>query len=83
MPELATPTPTILGPQDNLSNKVLSPEALDFITALQLRFNARRLELLEARHARQKRLDAGELPQFLPETAEIRAATWQIALAPG
>lgn len=82
MPELATPTPTILGPQDNLSNKVLSPEALDFITALQLRFNARRLELLEARHARQKRLDAGELPQFLPETAEIRAATWQIAPVP-
>ena len=29
-------------------------------------------ELLAARKARQKRYDAGELPDFLPETKDIR-----------
>ena len=83
MSELASlHSPSILGRQDQVSRNVLSPDALDFLTALQVRFNARRLELLEARHARQKRLDAGALPQFLPETADIRAREWQVASIP-
>ena len=83
MPEQATlPQPAVLGPQDAVARAILSPKALDFLSALQLRFNEQRLRLLEARHARQTRLDAGELPQFLPETAEIRAAAWQVAPIP-
>jgi malate synthase len=34
---------------------------------------------LQARHERQARLDAGELPDFLPETRHIRAGDWRVA----
>lgn len=57
---------------------VLTLEALAFVADLHRRFNPRRLELLAAREARQLRLDAGEKPDFLPETAQIRAADWKV-----
>src|SRR3954469_7330645 len=61
---------------------ILSPEASAFVAALQRKFNPRRLELLAARAERQKRIDAGELPDFLPETAKIRAGNWTVAPIP-
>src|SRR5438094_637501 len=61
---------------------VLTAEAVAFLTDLQREFGARRLDLLEARRARLARLKAGELPDFLPETADVRAADWQIAAFP-
>jgi malate synthase len=61
---------------------ILTPEALDFLTTLQREFNPTRLELLAARVARQHRIDAGELPDFLPETAHIRNADWTVAPLP-
>lgn len=61
---------------------VLTPEAVGFIAMLERRFGARRKELLAARDARQARLDAGEKPDFLPETAAIRAGDWKIAPLP-
>jgi malate synthase len=61
---------------------VLTPEALEFIATLQREFNTTRLELLAARVARQQRIDAGELPDFLPETAHIRDADWTVAPLP-
>ncbi|HYH05451.1 MAG TPA: malate synthase A [Thermoanaerobaculia bacterium] len=61
---------------------VLSDEALGFVAALHKEFNPRRLELLAAREARKKRLDAGELPDFLPETKEIRESDWTVAPIP-
>ncbi len=61
---------------------ILTPAALDFVASLQREFNPRRLELLAARTARQARVDAGELPDFLPETAAIRDADWTIAPLP-
>ena len=48
--------------------EILTPEALEFVVTLQRKFNKRRLELLQARVERQKTLDAGQLPDFLPET---------------
>src|SRR5215469_13002032 len=62
--------------------RVLTPEALQFIVGLQRSFNARRFELLAARQERQKRLDAGERPDFLKETAEIRESAWIVASIP-
>ena len=53
--------------------EILTPEALLFIAKLQRGFGARRAELLDARAARQQDWDAGKLPDFLPETAHIRA----------
>ena len=53
-------------------DEILTPEALDFVAALHRHFNGRRHELLAKRTERQKRFDAGELPDFLPETKHIR-----------
>ena len=63
-------------------DEILTPDALAFIAGLQRRFNARRKELLAARAARQKRFDAGETPDFLAETAAIRAGDWRVAPLP-
>ena len=49
--------------------EILTPEAVRFVVGLQRRFNGRRRELLERRGERQARLDRGERPDFLPETA--------------
>ena len=61
---------------------ILTPEALAFVATLQREFNPRRLELLAARDLRQTKLDAGELPDFLPETLAIREDTWTVAPLP-
>src|SRR6202034_1628463 len=42
----------------------------------------RRVELLQARAARQARLTAGELPDFLPETRNIRESQWRVGPIP-
>ncbi len=62
--------------------KVLTKEAVAFVADLQRKFNGRREELLAARTERQKRLDAGEKPDFLPETAHIRESDWTVAPLP-
>lgn len=62
--------------------KILTPAALQFLGELHQRFDHQRIALLAARQDRQKALDAGELPQFLPETIGIREADWQVADLP-
>jgi malate synthase len=61
---------------------ILSDEALGFVAMLHKEFNPRRVELLAAREARKQRIDAGELPDFLPETKEIRESDWTVAPIP-
>ena len=61
---------------------ILTPEALAFVAQLHRAFEPRRQQLLTARVERAKRLDAGERPDFLPETAHIRAGDWTIAPLP-
>ena len=63
-------------------DEILTPEALAFIAELQRAFNGRRIDLLQRRAERQKAIDAGEMPDFLPETAEIRSADWTVAPIP-
>jgi malate synthase len=62
--------------------EILTPEAVAFLAALHGKFNARRLELLAARAARQRRIDEGERPAFLRETAPIRNSDWTVAPIP-
>src|SRR5471032_619799 len=62
--------------------KVLTKDALAFLAGLHRQFNARREELLAARVVRQKKLDAGEKPEFLTETARIRESDWIVAPLP-
>ena len=62
--------------------EILSFKALDFIAGLQRNFNARLLELLQKRITRQQEIDAGVLPDFLPETEHIRSGDWTVAPVP-
>ncbi|MCS6934263.1 MAG: malate synthase A [Chitinophagales bacterium] len=62
--------------------EILTDEALIFIAGLHRNFNKRRLALLNARIERQKSIDAGNLPDFLPETRSIREGDWVAAPIP-
>jgi malate synthase len=72
----------ILGPPLERSAEVLTPLALQLLASLHRRFDNRRLELLAARTRRQRELDAGALPDFLPETAAVRAGAWRVSPVP-
>ncbi|MGE0386034.1 MAG: malate synthase A [Gammaproteobacteria bacterium] len=61
---------------------VLGPQALAFVADLVSRFGPRRAELLQRRRDRQRAFDAGALPDFLPETREIRESAWTVAPIP-
>jgi malate synthase len=62
--------------------EILTSDALAFVAKLHRNFESRRQELMARRAVRQKEFDAGKLPDFLPETAHIRAAEWSIAPQP-
>jgi malate synthase len=62
--------------------EILTQEAVAFVAGLQRAFNARRKELLAARVERQAKLDAGQKPDFLPETKKIRESEWTVAPLP-
>mgnify|MGYP001182239402 FL=1 len=72
----------VVGPVTAEFAEILTEPALDFVAALHREFNPRRLELLQRRVERQRALDAGEFPDFLPETAHIRESEWRVAPAP-
>src|SRR5215212_702998 len=63
-------------------DEILSDDALAFVAILQKELNPRREELLRAREERKLRIDGGELPDFLPETAEVRESEWTVAPIP-
>jgi malate synthase len=64
------------------AGRVLTPEALGFVAELERRFGGLRRELLARRERLQVGLDAGGLPDFLPETRTVRDAPWQVAPVP-
>ena len=71
-----------LAPISDNYAEILTPEAVAFAVDLQRTFNQRRKDLLAARHERQKRIDAGEKPNFLAETKSVRDAEWTVAPLP-
>src|ERR671915_2062026 len=62
--------------------EILTPEAVSFVARLSREFGGRVDEILEKRKGFQERIDAGEMPDFLPETKEIRDGDWQVAPVP-
>lgn len=62
--------------------RVLTAEALAFVAALQDRFAQRLNALMVRRNRRQERIDRGELPDYLPETTNIRRGIWEAAPVP-
>ena len=73
---------SIAGSRSERAAEILSPKALAFVAVLQREFEPRRRELLTARSERWVRLKAGELPDFLPETREVRQSEWRVPEAP-
>lgn len=68
----------VLGPMTPGTSEILTPEALVFIAELERRFGEERVRLLDVRAQRQARIDAGEKPDFLPETQSVRNGRWTI-----
>jgi malate synthase len=63
--------------------EILTPDAVAFLAKLARKFTARRDELLAKRIERQAAIDAGNMPDFLPETQHIREdMTWRVAPVP-
>ncbi|MGH7751916.1 MAG: malate synthase A, partial [Gemmatimonadales bacterium] len=62
--------------------EVLTPDACRFLADLHRRFDPVRRRLLERRVERQRELDRGALPDFLPETRDIRDRDWTVAAIP-
>jgi malate synthase len=78
----SAPGVVITGAGDAVTERVLTREALDFVAGLHRRFEGERRRLLALRDQRQARLDAGEKPDFLEQTATIRASDWTVAPLP-
>ncbi|MGB1253439.1 MAG: malate synthase A [Candidatus Promineifilaceae bacterium] len=72
----------IIGELSPTFSEILTPAALALLLKLERQFGVRRRELLAAREARQVQIDAGELPDFLPASAEIRNSDWTVAPIP-
>ena len=62
--------------------RILTAEATGFVADLVREFGDRRDELLRRRREVQASYDAGSHPDFLAETAEVRASDWTVAPLP-
>ena len=65
-----------------IAHKVLTPDVMNFLEQLDLKFEAERLNLLNRRKVRQAAFDKGSLPDFVPDTEGVRKSAWSVAPAP-
>src|SRR5713226_2846220 len=75
-------TATLSRNNNELESHMLTPEAQAFLTKLARTFESRRQHLLSRRRVRQQEIDAGHVPDFLPETTSIRQQEWTVAPIP-
>ena len=73
---------TLTGDSAPEFDTILTPDALQFVAELAEEFGDRRLELLEARAERRRRLADGDTLDFLTETASVREDDWTVAPVP-
>ncbi len=76
------PSLTIAGNVPQEFDRILSADALSFVTKLCKTFEPRRQELLKMRVERQWAIDNGEMPNFLTSTQYIRNSEWTVAPLP-
>jgi malate synthase len=62
--------------------EILTADALAFVLKLERALGERRRELLALRDQRQAEINAGKMPDFLPQTAHIRESEWIVAPIP-
>jgi malate synthase len=72
----------VIGSISGRGLEVLSDEALAFVVALQRQFGGAREALLGNRVERQAQFEAGKLPGFLAETAQVRLGDWKVGPIP-
>ncbi|MCA9934810.1 MAG: malate synthase A [Ardenticatenaceae bacterium] len=72
----------ILGEVPPEFGEILTPQALALVAKLERTLGQRRRGLLQMRVERQLAIDAGKMPDFLPETKQIRESDWQVAPIP-
>ena len=82
MPSATATSLTIGGPRTAYSDRILTPEALEFVGRLQQEFGAERERLLARRRERLAAIEAGGTLDFLPGTATVRSGSWKVAPAP-
>jgi malate synthase len=68
--------------QTSAQAEILTPDATAFLLKLADNFESRRQELLARRRLVQQEIDAGKMPDFLPDTAAIREGNWRVAPIP-
>lgn len=74
---------TIMGESLPEVQQVLTAPAQNFLAKLHKKFNPQRLDLLQQRIERQKKLDRGEQPAFLETTSSIRKdPNWKVVSTP-
>ena len=72
----------VLGAYSSEYAEILTPSALAFVAELHRHFEGRRRGVLARRAERQLEFEAGKLPDFLPETENIRTKDWTVAPVP-
>ena len=65
------------------AERIVTPEALQFLHKLARVFGQRRKELLQRRLQVQRDIKSGKTPGFLDDTRDVRDAAWTVAAAPG
>jgi malate synthase len=73
---------TVTGEQVEGAERILTPEALDFVATLQREFGGRRDQLLAARRQRREEVGRTGRLDFLPATEAVRNGDWTVAPAP-
>ncbi|HOB74730.1 MAG TPA: malate synthase A [Phycisphaerae bacterium] len=68
----------LTAPLPGAFKEILTPEAVRFVAMLHRHIASTRQQLLTRRRQRQAQLDAGEMPDFLPETRHVRESEWFI-----
>jgi malate synthase len=71
----------LVAPSGTEFSRILTPKALQFVGALQMRFSGTLAKLLAERQEKQKQIDSGSLPDF-PPNDYVRTAEWSVAEIP-
>lgn len=62
--------------------KIITPQALIFLSKLQRTFNPTREALLSRRSEVQHQINEGKMPGFLDHTRDVRESSWEVASIP-
>jgi malate synthase len=72
----------ISAPANGAYDDILNADALAFVASLCTEFSPRIAELLLLRDQRQQEIDAGNMPDFLAATRDIRESDWSVCAIP-